>query len=200
MTVPALKELRRAFPQAEITLQTRPAAAGIFEDAGFIDLILPIAGSSSKFTSSLKQVREIRSEHFDVGVIFTNSIEAAVVQRLGHVQQRFGYAAQGRSALLTHAFPVPDWKDSRHEVYYYLDLVKNVEKQLGVAAFAGEYLVSPELKFSDRRRAAAREWLKQQGVSNGRRLIALGVGSTNSRAKRWPAERMCSSLTLSLWI
>src|SRR4051794_930788 len=89
MTVPALRELRRAFPRAQITLQTRPAAAGIFEDSGFIDRILPITGSGSKFSSVLKQARDVRGEQFDVGVIFTNSIEAAVVQRLGGVSQRF---------------------------------------------------------------------------------------------------------------
>ena len=37
MTVPALKELRRVFPDAEITLHTRSWADGLFRDAEFID-------------------------------------------------------------------------------------------------------------------------------------------------------------------
>ena len=37
MQIPALRELRRAEPDAHITLATRSWAQGIFEDADFID-------------------------------------------------------------------------------------------------------------------------------------------------------------------
>jgi heptosyltransferase-2 len=47
----------------------------------------------------------------------------------------------------------------------------------------GSLNVSPE------RKAAALRFLADAGVEPGRRIVALGVGSTNSMAKRWGAER-----------
>ena len=37
MQIPALRELRRIFPDAKISLHTRSWAKGIFEDADFLD-------------------------------------------------------------------------------------------------------------------------------------------------------------------
>jgi heptosyltransferase II len=196
MTVPALKELRRGFPKADITLQTRRAAADVFEDADFIDRLIPIKDGGSRFASILGQAREIRPERFDVGIILTNSIEAAIVQRLGGVARRFGYATQRRSAFLTDALSVPTWKDVRHEVYYYLNLIESIEKQLGREPRPSDTQPYPELTVSRLRRAAARKMLDEYGVRSSRPLIALGVGSTNSRAKRWPAERFAALATL----
>jgi lipopolysaccharide heptosyltransferase II len=45
------------------------------------------------------------------------------------------------------------------------------------------------LKVSDVRKQQAREILAKNKVDLSRKIIALGVGSTNSRAKRWQAER-----------
>ena len=87
MTIPALRKLRSAFPHSVITLHTRPGAAAVFEDAGFIDEILTIAGTNSKFAGVVSQVRQIRGRRFDLGIIFTNSIEAAIVQRIGGVSR-----------------------------------------------------------------------------------------------------------------
>jgi heptosyltransferase-2 len=45
------------------------------------------------------------------------------------------------------------------------------------------------LKVSEERKAAASGLLKESGAHGVRPLVALCPGSTNSRAKRWPAER-----------
>jgi len=48
MQIPALRELRRVFPAAHITLHTRSWARGIFEDADFLDEILTFERTKSK--------------------------------------------------------------------------------------------------------------------------------------------------------
>lgn len=189
MTVPALRELRRAFPHAEITLHTRPAAAEVFKDADFIDNFLLIDGRSSKMGTIAKQARDIRRQRFDVGIIMTNSIEAALVQRLAGVPKRFGYATQHRSVFLTDAVPIPEWKAFRHEVYYYLNLIGSVTRSLGIASPETDPLSFPKLDVSEERRSEALLKLDRSGLPIRRPLVALGVGSTNSRAKRWPAVR-----------
>lgn len=188
MTVPALTELRRAFPGAHITLHARPAAAEVLQDAGFVDEIIPIGGRS-KAGSIFSQTRQIREGKFDLGITFTNSPESAAVQWLARVPVRFGYATQRRSKFLTDAIEVPEWKNERHEVYYYLSLIESVKTKILGADAVAETDPALILNVSAEKLAAAAGKLSELGVDRTRPLVALGIGSTNSRAKRWPADR-----------
>ena len=188
MTIPALRELRRVFPSAEITLFTRSWARGIFEDAEFIDEILTFEKSESKTGDVFGQAKIIREGSFDLAVLFPNSFESALVAKLGKVLYRFGYAKDARGFLLTDAIKIPEWKNERHEVYYYLNLIAEIERK-----FFGTEKVSltepkTDLRVSEARKTEARKILQANGVDLSRRTIALGVGSTNSRAKRWQTE------------
>lgn len=184
MQIPALREIRRVFPAAHITLATRSWAQGIFEDADFIDEILPFETDDS----ILKQAKKWRARKFDLAILFTNSFESALVAKLGKAKKRFGYAAEGRSFLLSKAFQVPDWKNARHEIFYYLNLVGEIEKTLFGETKIDENKPRFELTVSEKRRAAAGEILQQNGVDLNKKIIAFCPGSTNSRAKRWHAE------------
>lgn len=184
MQIPALRELRRVFPASRITLATRSWAQGIFEDARFFDEILTFEKRDSVF----KQARAWREKKFDLAILFTNSFESALVSKLGRAKARFGYATQGRSFLLSDAVPVPDWKNSRHEIYYYLNLVGEVEKKFFGGSKVFENEPKFELKVSESRKKRAREILRAEGVDFSKKIIAFCPGSTNSRAKRWNSE------------
>ncbi|MFN6964938.1 MAG: lipopolysaccharide heptosyltransferase II [Pyrinomonadaceae bacterium] len=188
MTVPALRELRRIFPGAAITLHTRAWARGVFEDADFIDELLTFE-TSGAFGEVWSQSGVLRSRRFDLGIVLPNSFASAATLALGRVSRRFGYAADGRSVLLTDAVPKPDWKSERHEVYYYLNLVAAVERELLQTSTVGSAEPDTRLHVSPERKAAARRMLADAGIGSDRSIVALGVGSTNSMAKRWPAER-----------
>ncbi|HEY8561590.1 MAG TPA: lipopolysaccharide heptosyltransferase II [Pyrinomonadaceae bacterium] len=188
MTIPALRELRRLFPDAAITLYTRGWAEGIFRDADFIDEILTFEKTKSKIKDALAQAKELKPHGFDLAVLFPNSFETALVAKLARIPRRFGYAKESRSFLLTDAVEMPAWKNERHEVFYYLNLVAEIEQ----AYFAGRTISEIEtprvdLNVSEERRRAARHFLAESGVDPAKKTVALGVGSTNSRAKRWPA-------------
>lgn len=183
MSVPALRRLRTTFPDARITLHTRSWAEGIFRDADFIDDILTFDKSRSKVSDALAQAKVLKQHKFDLAVVFPNSFETALVTKLAGIPRRIGYAKEGRGFLLTDAIPIPDWKNERHEVFYYLNLVG----RLGAESVADDD-VDIDLKVSEQRREAARTFLAANGADAARKTIALGVGSTNSRAKRWPAE------------
>lgn len=188
MTIPALRELRRLFPSAKITLHTRAWARGIFEDADFIDEILTFEAGESKIKDALAQSRIVGKEKFDLAVLFPNSFETALVAKLARIRRRFGYAKDARAFLLTDAIAIPEWKNARHEVFYYLNLIAEIERK-----FFGTETVSAnepqiDLTVSEKRKIAAREILAAHGVDSSRKIVALGVGSTNSRAKRWQAE------------
>ncbi len=188
MTIPAMRQLRRIFPNANISLHTRSWAKGIFQDADFVDNILSFEEGSNSLQTMSEQARVWRANKFDLAVLFTNSFQTALLSKLGRAKKRFGYRNEGRSFLLTDPIEKPEWKSEKHEVYYYLNLVGEIESDyLGSRRSA---TVSPDvsLNVSDQRRRDARDILAAAGVDLSRKTIALGVGSTNSLAKRWGAR------------
>ena len=116
--------------------------------------------------------------------MFTNSVESAIITRLAGIVTRIGYRNEGRSFLLTTAVDVPEWKSERHEVYFYRNLAETAVKELTGVDFA-EREVSPITLQRPPSKAAVEKFY---GVTASP-FAALGVGSVNSRAKRWPAER-----------
>ena len=188
MTIPALRALRRIFPAAEIALHTRAWAEGIFRDADYLDRIVTFDKTDSKFRDAMRQAGALKAEKFDLAVLFPNSFESALVAKLARIPRRFGYAKEGRGILLTDAIPMPAWKNERHEVFYYLNLVAAVEEAYFGTTTATDDEPALDLAVSAARRGAAREFLRAAGVDLSRPIVALGAGSTNSRAKRWPAE------------
>jgi heptosyltransferase II len=182
MQIPALRQLRAVFTDAHITLCTRDWAKGIFADADFIDEILPIKTSESVFSQSKK----LREREFDLAVLFTNSFQTALVAKFGKIKTRFGYANEGRSVLLTNSIAKPSWKNERHEIFYYLNLISEVEKHyFGIVS---EQNTRFDLQVSDERKMFARKFLSENGVDLSKPIIAFCPGSTNSRAKRWQTE------------
>lgn len=188
MTIPAMRELRRVFSNSHITLHTRSWARGIFEDADFIDEILTFEKRKSAFATVFEQGSLLRKDKFDLAVLFPNSFESALTAKLGKIRTRVGYAADTRSFLLTDALPVPEWKSKRHEVFYYLNIVAEIEKKHFGTTTIGTREPRFDLDVSDNRKGQAREFLAENGVDLSKKVVAFVAGSTNSRAKRWRSE------------
>lgn len=189
MTIPALRELRRIFPDSQISLYTRAWTKGIFQDALFIDELLTFDREKSSFKTVLSQAKVWRKEKFDLAVLFPNSFESALLAKLGKVPNRFGYAKDGRSFLLTDAIKIPDWKNKRHEVFYYLNLVAKIEKKYFGTATVLENEPRFELNVSENRKAEVRKFLAENGVDLSKKIIVFCAGSANSPAKRWETEK-----------
>ena len=181
MTLPAIAKLRRLFPDGHLTLQTREWAKGILGQASLFDEIITP-------NSLFDQIRAIRQRQFDLAVVFPNSFSSALVVRVGGVKKSYGYAAERRSFLLTDPIPTPEWKDSRHEVHYYLELVDAVEKNF-FGTTTSNHDLEPRLSLSNVQRLDALKMLRESGIDPTLRTVALAPGSTNSRAKRWLPER-----------
>ncbi len=188
MTIPALRQLRRIFPDSEITLHTRSRAQGIFQDADFIDKILTFEPEKSDFKTVLCQAKIWRERNFDLAVVLPNSFQSALVAKLGKAETRIGYAADKRSFLLTDALPVPTWKNERHEIFYYLNIVAEIERKFFGETKVWENEPCFELNVSKERKAEARKILSENAVDLSKKVVAFAAGSTNSRAKRWQTE------------
>jgi heptosyltransferase-2 len=186
MTIPALRALRRILPDASITLAIRPGTKGIFSEVDFIDDVLVY--DRRNVLSVFGQVREWKRRQFDLAVLFQNAFEAALIPFLAGVPIRLGYATESRQAMLTHPLPLPDWRSSKHEVFYYLYLITALEQSLFRTSTMCEAEPDISLSISESRKAEASELLRSSGVTEEKSVIAICPGSINSRAKRWPAE------------
>ena len=193
MTVPALRELRRILPGAHITLATRRSAEAIFADADFLDDLIVYERRPRDLHLVVRQTRAWRKRRFDLAVLFQNAFEAALIAAAARVPLRLGYATDNRRLLLTHALPVPAWRGQRHEVFYYLNIVHQLEGLLA-GTFRPHATIEPpsprfDLDVSVARQAEARTLLHSRGRRADQPLVVLCPGSINSRAKRWPTNR-----------
>jgi heptosyltransferase-2 len=189
MSIPALRALRQVFPDAEIALHTRSWAEEIFRDADFIDHLITYDRPQSSFAEVRSQARALRQRKFDIAVIFPNSFASALTTRLARIPKRIGFSKESRRILLTDAIDIPTWKSERHEAFYYLKLIEELESRVLGTSTASSVEPSISLTVSDERKQKARKLLQARGLDLTRPLVAFGPGSTNSMAKRWPEER-----------
>src|SRR6266850_372403 len=187
MTVPALRALRRLMPDAKITLAIRPSAQGLFAEADFVDELLIYHRQG--LSSVVQQTREWRRRRFDLAVLFQNAFEAALIPFAARIPFRLGYATEARQLLLTDAVPLPEWRATRHEVFYYLYLIAALEHTLLGTNSVCDNEPDAALHLSEAGKADAFSLLRRHGVRGNKTLVAICPGSINSRAKRWPAER-----------
>ena len=185
MTLPALRQLRRALPSAHIAILARPWVGAVFERELLADRVLHY-GAGWRATASA-----LRAERFDAAVLLQNAFEAALIARWARIPLRCGYARDGRSWLLTHAVPVPgDGEIPGHECYYYLELLR----RLGLIAELPQVdRITLSRPFS---REAARERLAALGLrlppGGSGPVVGISPGAAFGTAKRWLPSRFAA--------
>lgn len=181
MTLPALRELRRVFPGAHLTLMVRPWVADLFAETPLADDLLPYDNRRESFLSG---VAKLRAGRFDAAVLFQNAFEAAALTFAARIPRRIGFAAEGRRWLLTDAFPVTPATRRKHQIYYYLDLVAQLEMRLTGATQVN--YASPDYRLPVAPSAYAALDAKLPSLNRDARCVAVVPGAANSRAKQWP--------------
>jgi len=183
LTTPALMAVRKGFPQARIALLAKPAIAELLHGHPAVDEIVlyrdpgPHAGLGGKLTLA----RLLRRGRYDLAMLFQNAFEAAALTALAGIPNRYGYATDGRSFLLTHRVPLTPKIRRSHQVHYYLELLRPLGIQVEPEP--------PTLRTTPDEDAEAIEHLRAFGVDTKKVLIGLNPGSVYGTAKRWLPER-----------
>lgn len=187
MSVPALRELRRLFPQAHLSLLVRDWVAGVFEEQDLADEILTWEDGLSPLRRLLRFPPRLRD--YDSAVLFQNAFEAAMLVFLARIPHRIGYATDWRRPLLTRWGQPRIRRLGRHQVFYYLDLLY----QTGLSPInyleEKEFVADLRLRPIPRGLARAAELLEAGGADLSRPLVGLNPGAYFGSAKRWLTER-----------
>jgi len=169
MALPALRELRRIFANAEITLVARPWVAGLFEGEGLSDNLIPVHDARGVYQSARNFVAEARRlgrEKFDLAVLFQNSFGAALLARVAGAKKIAGYGTDRRGPLLDLAVPFePNYKTA-HQVRYYLNIAAALEVEATGETRVDFARAQPRLHASDDQRRLGRRMLEEFSIEN----------------------------------
>jgi heptosyltransferase-2 len=187
LSLPAVAAVRRGLPGSELWVAAKKDVGELYTAAGLADGILHLPEENS-LGSLRRAAQAIRRRGFDAGLLLTNSFVSALLFFLAGIPERWGYAADGRSLLLTRPIRRKKSGAVRHHVHFYLDL----------AAALGFEAASPELRLTAGAQdiAAMRLRLRELGLDPARPLLILCPGASYGPAKRWPAESFAEAAAL----
>lgn len=186
MATPALRALRRHYPDAHITAVLKPYVAGVLEGGDWFDAILPAHGGSWA-QGALATAWKLRRQRPDLAVLFPNSFRSALTARLAGVRRCVGYARYCRSPLLTDALEPDRHPDGRLRVSPVIDAYNRLVEHVGCPhpGFDLELFTTP----SDEA-AADRVW-EMAGFAAVGEVVCLNTGAAFGAAKNWPTEYFC---------
>lgn len=172
LSLPAIRDIRRAFPNARISVVARPSVASFYEAAPEIDAVLEAKGPV--------QETLVLSRGFDLAILLTNSIGTALFATVAGVPDRWGYATEGRGLLLTRTAPVPRNVRGRSQVHYYRAMLA----AMGLPT-------SDDLDTSITAPLAWRD--AGRGLIGPGRFFGVAPGAAKGSAKQWPPERFAKT-------
>lgn len=177
MTMPAIRAIRKARIEDEISLLVKPWVAPLFEKDPAINNIIHYEEKHKGVLGKFSLARELKAHRFDSAILLQNAIDAAVTAFLARIPERIGYARDARGMLLTHALPHSGEDRSIHHIDYYLKLLDSA----GIPPAETDTWLYLDIN----ERLMARQ--KLQGMK--RPILGINPGASYGSAKQWLPER-----------
>jgi heptosyltransferase-2 len=175
-------DLRRAYPDAHITVLLKPGRDKILEGSPDLDeIVFDRAGNSLRAMWAL--ARELRRQAYDLTVLFPNSFRTALIAFLARVPRRAGYRRNLRSVLLTDGVKYDVENGKRVPMpmpLFYSKLCERLEVPFGDGR--------PRLFVSSDCEERATEVRRELGIADGEPLVGLNPGASFGASKLWPPE------------
>jgi ADP-heptose:LPS heptosyltransferase len=186
-TTPAIRAVRRTFPDASITYLVEEHAAAVVRDNPHLDRVMVIdrARGWRRVIQDLTVAQQLRHQGFDIVVDFHGGPRGSFLTWASGARVRLGYEVKGRSWMYTTAVARPRELRPRHSVENQWDLLPHLSPALAGSpdrtADRTEMAANPEADARVARR------LQDAGVAAEHRLIVIHVSAGNP-FRRWPTE------------
>ncbi|WP_417382679.1 lipopolysaccharide heptosyltransferase II [Gimesia sp.] len=208
MATPALRAMRQEFSDSEIVSIQRPYVADVLDGLTLVDRSISWK-SGETLTSQLRFLQQLRSEHFDLAVLFPNSFRSASLAFLAGIPRRVGINRDYRRWLLTDVLTAGDRQTPHPAIDEYLKIAAHVlGRENSEFPAASGMSRSMELAVTDQDRQRWNAfWNKQSAEFKSRPLICLNPGGAFGAAKHWPtthfatlAQRITTDLKKSVLV
>ncbi len=178
MALPAIADARRHYPSAHIAMAARGPVAPLFTMVEGVDEVvtLPGRGGLRALTSWQLDAATLANGRFDAALLLPNSFATALTVSRAGITERWGYATDWRSRLLTRAVPKP--AAPLHQGAYYQALTT----ALGMVPGPLHARVRPSTE-------RARDLLREIGLDVDEPFVVFAPGAAYGRAKQWLPER-----------
>jgi ADP-heptose:LPS heptosyltransferase len=204
LATPILRELRRRYPKARISILARPHGRELLAGSGLVDDVivfdLPWTAQTNKYRFTPARMREmrrlvrtLRANNFDLTLDSRMDIRSNVLAAMSRAPYRLGYDIGGGGWLLTHSLPSD--RDTTHRIDDWLSL-------LDLLPDAGAPITDerrPTVDVTAVEREGAQRKLRERGAK-GSPVIAYHPGGSHP-GKRWPRasfEELIRELSASL--
>ncbi|MBI4301662.1 MAG: hypothetical protein HY664_03565, partial [Chloroflexi bacterium] len=124
MATATIAQIRKAYPQARVTVAVGPWSREVLTHNPHIDQLLNCASVGSGRVSPyhyLNLIKRIRQGGFDTAIVLDRSPLLNLIPFWAGIPRRVGLDSQGRGFALTIKVPI---RPQRHEAELYLDTVR----------------------------------------------------------------------------
>ena len=196
MTTPLVRQLKKAYPHAEIDYMIGNVASQVLEGNPHIDKIIrfdPNTFFKSRLFEWLRLIDTIKKGHYNMIIILDKHWTFNLTAFLTGIKRRVGFDRLGKEGIfLTDSVY---YGNDKHEIYYYLDILEAMDIKPDYKDWKTELFINTEdKKFADK------VWKKYALSKNSVIAIAPGGGKNageKTEYRNWPKEKY-AELTKSL--
>ena len=170
MSIPAVNGIRKLFPDAEISVWTKPKLNDFWQMVPSVDHC----------------VNAPRKKYYDLGILLTNSFGSALRMFLKRIPLRVGYKINGRTFLLNKPVSLKDNWRSLHQIGYFLGIVEYLANispdKLGVN-------IVPKLEISKSLKEETSKYINGFKISASENIIGIHATASYGPAKCWGSSK-----------
>ena len=186
LALPALRVLRKSFPEAKISWLIRPEFAQLIENHPHLNEIITfdrkLLGKAwfhpGAFGALMSLIRKLRRSEFDVIFDFQGLFRTASLAWLSGCKLRFGMANARELATIFYTHKVPQNIECIHMVDYYLKIIQAA----GASEFGVEFVFPQNPNAED----SVSKLLASHGIQDD---YAVLISGSAHQDKCWPPER-----------
>ena len=186
LSLPAIKAMRKAFPDAYIAVMVQPRIDDILKGNPNIDEVI-VYDKNKKHKGILKNlgfIKGLRSKKFDMVLNLHSTKRINLLCFLAGIPRRIGYARGKADFLLTDKIEYTKKLGEKHEAEYSLDILR----YLGI----NPEFSNPSICVQQEDVEKAGEMLKSLGINNGEKFVILHAGAS-CKSKMWPLENFAKT-------
>lgn len=185
LSTPAIKALKLAYPQSEVTVLASPSNKDILKHNPYVDRIV-VYDKRLRFGEKLSLIRHLKESRFDIAFDSHADYEllTALIVFFSNAAVRGGYAAFGREIFFNLETPIIT------EDQHFIEMTLEVLKPLAIEVHDKK----PEIFLSADEKIWAQEWLSRNGLGSNP-LVGVHPGAYYE-SQRWHEDSFAELIDL----